>query len=91
MKNRHINKSEKNIKMSRIFWYFVSFAFLIGGACGYVTHYLVVNWHGFFVTCDDGNRPDKNGCCNGEVYTDAGDGWMVCCPNDADNCFPPLK
>ena len=41
--------------------------------------------------CEDGTRPDKNGCCKGEVYTDAGGGWMVCCPNGGDNCFPPIK
>ena len=54
-------------------------------------YYLIVNWNGFFVKCLDGNRPDKNGCCTGEIYTDAGDGWMVCCPNGGENCFPPMK
>ena len=64
---------------------------VIGGAFGYAAHYLIVNWNGFFVTCTDGNRPDKNGCCAGEVYTDAGGGWMVCCPEIGENCFPPVK
>ena len=41
--------------------------------------------------CEDGQKPDSNGCCAGEVYTDAGGGWMVCCPNGGDNCFPPIK
>lgn len=86
MKKERLQKS-KNNKI----WLFVLVAFFIGGACGFCAHYLFVNWNGFFVRCDDGLRPDKNGCCRGEVYTDAGDGWMVCCPNDGENCFPPLK
>ena len=72
-------------------WLFVVIAVLVGWAFGYCTHFVVANWHSFFVTCPSGNKPDKNGCCDGEVYTDAGGGWMVCCPNDGDNCFPPMK
>ena len=66
-------------------------AFLGGFVIGYSTYYTVINWHGFFATCPNGESPDKNGCCAGEVYTDAGDGWMVCCPDGGDNCFPPVK
>jgi len=72
-------------------WLWVVIALVLGGIIGYATHYVVVNWNGFFVTCFDGTRPDKNGCCSGEVYTDAGNGWMVCCPDGGDNCFPPMK
>lgn len=72
-------------------WLWLVLVFLLGGFVGYTTHYLIENWNGFFVTCPDGARPDKNGCCAGEVYTDAGDGWMVCCPDGGDNCFPPMK
>ena len=86
MKIARLKKSEH-----KKIWLWIFIAFVIGGACGFCAHYLIVNWNGFFVKCDDGNRPDKNGCCAGEVYTDAGDGWMVCCPNDGDNCFPPMK
>ena len=88
MKKERLKKSE--ICIEKI-WLWIFIAFLIGGVCGVCAHYMVINWNGFFVRCDDGTRPDKNGCCSGEVYTDAGDGWMVCCPNDGDNCFPPLK
>ncbi len=42
------------------------------------------------VSCPNGESPDKNGCCDGEIYTDAGGGWMVCCPDGGDNCFPPV-
>ena len=77
-------------KKSRV-WISVLCAFLLGGIIGYGVHYVMINWNGFFVVCPDGNKPDKNGCCNGEVYTDAGDGWMVCCPDGGDNCFPPMK
>lgn len=83
--------SVKNSEIGGKFLWLLLVALLFGFATGYVTHYLIVNWHGFFVTCDDGNRPDAHGCCAGEIYTDAGDGWMVCCPSGADSCFPPLK
>ncbi len=44
-------------------------------------------------TCADGSRPDKHGCCAGEVYTDMGDLGFNCCPGDSEDsdCFPPLK
>lgn len=53
------------------------------------------------LTCVDGNVPDANGCCSGEVYTDNGpmdpnnpDGphEYVCCPASDPNgdCFPPI-
>ena len=72
-------------------WSRIILALFLGCFIGYTTHYMISNWHSFFVTCPDGNRPDKNGCCGNEVYTDAGDGWMVCCPEGGDNCFPPMK
>ena len=72
-------------------WPRIILALFLGCFIGYVAHYMIVNWHSFFVTCPDGNRPDKNGCCGNEIYTDAGDGWMVCCPEGGDNCFPPIK
>jgi len=83
-----------NIKASNkqkkcLLWIII--AFLLGYAIGYATYYTIINWNGFFAVCPDGNRPDKNGCCGGEVYTDAGDGWMVCCPDGGENCFPPMK
>ena len=86
---KQIAKQDVN-KKSRL-WVWVLCAFVLGGAFGYTAHYLTVNWHSFFAKCPDGNKPDKNGCCGGEIYTDAGDGWMVCCPEDADNCYPPIK
>ena len=88
MKKKIVKKSEK--QKSKL-WIWVSFAFVFGSVFGYTVHYTIVNWNSFFVTCPDGNRPDKNGCCAGEIYTDAGDGWMVCCPDGGDNCFPPIK
>ena len=90
MKKKVIKKIEKQNTKPKL-WIWVLFAFFIGAAFGYGAHYTIINWHGFFVTCPDGNRPDKNGCCSGEIYTDAGDGWMVCCPEEGDSCFPPMK
>lgn len=90
MKKKIVKKAINQTTKPRL-WIWVLCAFVIGGAFGYTAHYLIINWNGFFVTCTDGNRPDKNGCCAGEVYTDAGDGWMVCCPDGGDNCFPPMK
>ena len=93
MKKKNVSKSATKVvkKSESKLWFLVVLLILVGGIAGYATHYIVAHWHGFFVTCNDGTRPDKHGCCAGEVYTDAGDGWMVCCPNDSDNCFPPLK
>lgn len=85
------NKIVKNDTKKCRLWLWVFIAFFVGGAIGYTTHFLKINWNSFFVTCPNGNKPDKHGCCDGEVYTDAGGGWMVCCPDGADNCFPPLK
>jgi hypothetical protein len=89
-KNTKNSVKQNGAKKSRL-WFWVFCAFILGGALGYTAHYLTVNWNGFFAKCPDGNKPDKNGCCAGEVYTDAGDGWMVCCPENADNCYPPIK
>ena len=90
MKMERIKRNNKGVFKSRpCLWIIV--AFVLGGALGFCAHYLIVNWHGFFAVCEDGTRPDRNGCCADEVYTDAGDGWMVCCPNGGDNCFPPMK
>lgn len=42
-------------------------------------------------SCADGSRPDRNGCCGGETYTDMGaEIGFVCCPQSGD-CFPPIK
>lgn len=92
MKKKIVKKSvNKNVSKTSKFWILILSVFILGGVIGYATHYLVINWDGFFVTCPDGNKPDKNGCCAGEIFTDAGDGWMVCCPDGGDNCFPPMK
>lgn len=90
MKMERIQKNDKNTTKSKL-WFWFLIVFFAGFVIGYSTHYLIVNWHGFFVVCEDGNHPDRNGCCAGEVYTDAGDGWMVCCPDGGDSCFPPMK
>ena len=37
--------------------------------------------------CSDGNAPDANGCCTGEVFTQLDDG-VACCAGD--ECFPPM-
>lgn len=84
------NKIVKNNTKKCRLWLWAIVALFIGGMIGYTAHFVAVNWHSFFVTCPNGDKPDKNGCCEGEVYTDAGDGWMVCCPEGVDNCFPPL-
>jgi len=42
--------------------------------------------------CPDTNtRPDKDGCCAGEVYTDMGANGFNCCPPGDGDCFPPIK
>ena len=88
---KQITKQNKQTNTKWKLWLWIVIAFVLGGVIGYETHYTIINWNGFFVTCPDGNKPDKNGCCAGEVYTDAGDGWMVCCPDGGNDCFPPMK
>ena len=82
---------KKTTNQKNKFWLWVAVAFVLGGVFGYALHYTIVNWHGFFATCPNGVKPDKHGCCAGETYTDVGDGWMVCCPDDGGTCFPPVK
>ncbi len=43
------------------------------------------------VVCDNGEEPDKNGCCAGEEYTDMGAMGFNCCPPDGKDCFLPIK
>ncbi|MDE6571001.1 MAG: hypothetical protein K2L95_02160 [Alphaproteobacteria bacterium] len=40
--------------------------------------------------CENGGRPDANGCCAGEIFTDMEDGTYACCTSDGIECFPPL-
>lgn len=35
-------------------------------------------------------KPDANGCCAGETYTDMGSAGWNCCPNSGGDCFPPI-
>ncbi|MBQ8294342.1 MAG: TrbI/VirB10 family protein [Alphaproteobacteria bacterium] len=42
------------------------------------------------ITCEDGNAPDANGCCAGEIYTDMGEQGFNCCPEAGGDCFPPI-
>ena len=90
---KNTNKTDKcpTINCCSCFSGWVFFFFLLGAIVGFGAHYVVVNWNGFFATCSDGSKPDKNGCCPGEFFTDAGDGWMVCCPAGSDHCYPPMK
>ncbi len=39
------------------------------------------------VSCD---KPDANGCCPGENYTDLGDLGFNCCTENNEKCFPPI-
>lgn len=43
------------------------------------------------LTCDGGVKPDVNGCCPGETYTDMGAAGYNCCPDAGGDCFPPIK
>ena len=88
-KSKQKTISQKANKSKFRLW--IAISFVLGFVLGYGILYTIVNWNGFFVKCPNGVRPDKYGCCAGEVYTDAGDGWMVCCPDGSTNCFPPLK
>lgn len=41
-------------------------------------------------TCSDGTAPDINGCCSGEQLMDMGDGTLMCCGTETDECFMPI-
>ena len=43
--------------------------------------------------CIDGSKPNKFGCCSGEVFKDLGNAVFACCPKDGGNnaeCYPPM-
>ena len=62
---------------------------------GVVLGLLIPQFPSWFATTDalclDGTQPDKNGCCDGELYTDMGDLGYNCCPEVGGDCFPPIK
>ncbi len=41
--------------------------------------------------CSDGTKPNKFGCCNGEIFKDMGNNEFACCPKQGGDCFPPIK
>ncbi len=41
--------------------------------------------------CGDGTKPNKFGCCTGEVFKDLGNTEFACCKKDTNECFPPMK
>ncbi len=42
--------------------------------------------------CGDGTKPNKFGCCTGEVFKDLGNTKFACCPKSGEGlCFPPMK
>lgn len=42
--------------------------------------------------CVDGTKPNKFGCCEGELFKDLGNAVFACCPKEGDGeCFPPIK
>ena len=42
--------------------------------------------------CADGTKPNKFGCCEGEIFKDLGNSVFACCPKSGDGeCFPPIK
>ena len=40
--------------------------------------------------CADGSKPNKYGCCAGELFRDMG-GTFACCPKTGGDCFPPMN
>lgn len=42
--------------------------------------------------CEDGTKPNRFGCCSGEVFKDLGHNVYACCPREGDAmCYPPIK
>ncbi len=76
------------MKRWKIFLMFI-IGFGVGFLCGWF--WPSFDFHETDLTCVDGTRPDANGCCAGEVYTDMGDLGFNCCPQNGGDCFPPIK
>ena len=75
--------------MNKLLW-----SVLVGVAIGMFTGWVIWGGVTFGImgpTCLDGARPDKNGCCTDEVYTDMGNLGFNCCPPGDGDCFPPIK
>ena len=73
-------------------WVALLVAFCIGAVFGAVVY---ANHEIFDFSakpnCPSGDAPDKNGCCDGELYIDMGDLGYNCCPESGGDCFPPIK
>lgn len=41
--------------------------------------------------CSDGTKPNKFGCCAGEIFKDLGNATFACCKKDGEECFPPMQ
>lgn len=41
--------------------------------------------------CGDGTKPNKFGCCTGEIFKDLGNSEFACCKKDTNECFPPMN
>jgi len=41
--------------------------------------------------CGDGTKPNKFGCCTGEIFKDLGNATFACCKKDSNECFPPMN
>ncbi len=41
--------------------------------------------------CGDGTKPNKFGCCTGEIFRDLGNATFACCKKDSNECFPPMN
>lgn len=63
---------------------------MVGLIVGWAIWAPMPSW-GSGLQCLDGTRPDKHGCCAGEVYTDMADLGFNCCPTTGGDCFPPIK
>ena len=81
----------KNKKQTRN-WVMLVSGLMLGVVVGITAGWIL--WgprYGGHIMCLDGTRPDANGCCTGEEYTDLGAGGFACCPEYGDNCYPPMK
>ncbi len=65
--------------------------FTLGVICGAYFSVNPISFGGSDAVCLDGAAPDKNGCCDGEIYTDMGEHGWNCCPEGNGDCFPPLR
>ncbi len=85
---------KKENKMNKKSLFIDIVCFIFGVFIGYLCAVCIENnahRTSYVSLCNDGSKPDSNGCCPGETYTDLGDLGFNCCPEGDGDCYPPIR